>query len=408
MTTWVKQLTRENTLLDRSLRAIAYATSVHEIGKANMGNCPVVGKGKITSFYYSPHYYKQQQEIIIKEFSGDNVGKLGNAILKYLEEAYAWVKQNRERKLGREDFANYYQQFNLHHAHGRGAIVYSYWGEPIITAKLRAKLESKVPAADVDETLSVLSSPRAVLGLLTELYHPHTEVAAKKAQLLRKLDLDKESQELVAILEWFTLLYEFGERVSSLLYEELVQYLQHIVSAEEMNNLEWYDPTSFEHYFSGKKLSDDELAKRKQFYILFFEGDQLKIVSGDDAQQRYDLEFTEVPAGQMSQIREIKGTVASKGKASGSVKIVITQEDQHKMQQGDILVSTMTTPRLMTAVHKAAAIVTDEGGMTAHAAIVSRELNIPCIVGTKIATQVFKDGDMVEVDANHGIVRKLS
>jgi pyruvate,water dikinase len=62
---------------------------------------------------------------------------------------------------------------------------------------------------------------------------------------------------------------------------------------------------------------------------------------------------------------------------------------------------------MMTAVRKAAAIVTDEGGMTAHAAIVAREFKIPCIVGTKIATQAFKDGDRVEVDAYRGIMKRI-
>ena len=56
---------------------------------------------------------------------------------------------------------------------------------------------------------------------------------------------------------------------------------------------------------------------------------------------------------------------------------------------------------------KAAAIVTDEGGITSHAAIVSRELGIPCVIGTKFATKVFKDGDLIEVDADKGIVRKI-
>ena len=68
----------------------------------------------------------------------------------------------------------------------------------------------------------------------------------------------------------------------------------------------------------------------------------------------------------------------------------------------------MTTPDFVPAMRNAAAIVTDEGGVTSHAAIVSREMNKPCIIGTKIATQVFKDGDVVEVDAEKGVVRKLN
>ena len=67
----------------------------------------------------------------------------------------------------------------------------------------------------------------------------------------------------------------------------------------------------------------------------------------------------------------------------------------------------MTTPDFVPAMKKAAAIVTEQGGITSHAAIVSRELGVPCVIGTKIATRVLKDGDLVEVDANKGIVRKV-
>ena len=71
------------------------------------------------------------------------------------------------------------------------------------------------------------------------------------------------------------------------------------------------------------------------------------------------------------------------------------------------MVATMTFPNFIPAMEKAAAFVTDEGGILCHAAIVAREMKKPCIIGTKIATQVLKDGELVEVDANKGIVRKL-
>jgi pyruvate,water dikinase len=79
--------------------------------------------------------------------------------------------------------------------------------------------------------------------------------------------------------------------------------------------------------------------------------------------------------------------------------------DFHKMQTGDVLISTMTTPDFVVLMHKAGAIVTDIGGMLCHAAIVSREINKPCVIGTKFATKIFKDGDMVEVDADKGVVK---
>jgi len=101
----------------------------------------------------------------------------------------------------------------------------------------------------------------------------------------------------------------------------------------------------------------------------------------------------------------LKGTAAYKGRIRGKVCIVNTPEDTKKMEAGGVLVSATTNPNLMPAIRKAAAIVTDEGGLTCHAAIVSRELKIPCVVGTNLATKVFKNGNLVEVDANRGIVR---
>jgi len=101
----------------------------------------------------------------------------------------------------------------------------------------------------------------------------------------------------------------------------------------------------------------------------------------------------------------VRGLPASPGVAIGVAKVALTVEEAAKlMKKGDILVTKMTDPDWVPYMKLAAAIVTDEGGMTAHAAIVSRELGIPCIVGTKNATQVLKTGIEVTVDATHGIV----
>jgi len=95
------------------------------------------------------------------------------------------------------------------------------------------------------------------------------------------------------------------------------------------------------------------------------------------------------------------------GKARGKVRIVLEYADMERFQDGEILVASMTVPDFLPAMNKASAFVTNEGGITCHAAIVAREMKKPCIIGTKIATKVFKDGDMVEVDANTGVVRKI-
>ena len=103
----------------------------------------------------------------------------------------------------------------------------------------------------------------------------------------------------------------------------------------------------------------------------------------------------------------IKGQTAYAGKVVGKVVIVNAIEEIKKIHVGDILVARSTNPALLPAMRSSGAIVTDIGGLTCHAAIVAREMKKPCIVGTKIATQVLKDGDIVEVDASNGIVKKI-
>jgi len=112
----------------------------------------------------------------------------------------------------------------------------------------------------------------------------------------------------------------------------------------------------------------------------------------------------------------VSGRVASLGKAVGPVKIIsvdytdlgFLHKEISRMNKGDILIAETTSPELILACKKAAAIVTDIGGLLSHAAIVSRELGIPCVVGTENATKVFRNKDIVEVDAEKGTVTKIS
>ncbi|MFH1151748.1 MAG: phosphoenolpyruvate synthase, partial [Nanoarchaeota archaeon] len=102
----------------------------------------------------------------------------------------------------------------------------------------------------------------------------------------------------------------------------------------------------------------------------------------------------------------LKGLAASPGIASGKIKIVETLEDLQKVSQGDILVTKMTNPDMVVTMQKSAAIITDEGGLTAHAAIVSREMGIPCVVGTQEATIKLKEGELITVDGFTGKIYK--
>ena len=100
--------------------------------------------------------------------------------------------------------------------------------------------------------------------------------------------------------------------------------------------------------------------------------------------------------------------MACEGKAKGTARVILKNDAKGVLfNKGDILVTINSSPSLMKFIQKSSAIVTDEGGTGCHAAIISRELNIPCVMATKVATTVIKDGDLIEVDANTGIVRIL-
>ena len=146
-----------------------------------------------------------------------------------------------------------------------------------------------------------------------------------------------------------------------------------------------------------------ELRQRSKYFIIPYTGSARTLMAGEDAKKVYMA----VHDAFVNTDEEIKGNIASKGKAGGMVKIVLGKSDFKKFRKGEILVAPMTRPEFVPLMKKAAAIVTDEGGITSHAAIISRELKKPCIIGTKTATKVLKDGDIVEVDADKGIVRKI-
>ncbi len=158
----------------------------------------------------------------------------------------------------------------------------------------------------------------------------------------------------------------------------------------------------------GKKLDGEEVSRRKDFYTFYKFGGKEYFFTGEDAEKA----VRDVLGEQLSST-ELKGTPANPGYVQGKVRIVSAQglselqEALRSFQEGEVLITTMTQPNMIFLMKKACAIVTDQGGMTSHAAVVSRELGIPCVVGTQFATRTFKNGDLIIVDANNGIVRKI-
>lgn len=140
--------------------------------------------------------------------------------------------------------------------------------------------------------------------------------------------------------------------------------------------------------------------KRKGFTIKQI-GDKICVYTGVKKEDLYEEKIKDG-------LQILKGVGTYLGTENGKVKIILDPfvEGKH-FRKNEILVTSMTTPEFVPLIKRAKAVVTDEGGLLCHAAIVSRELKKPCVIGTKIATKVLKDGNLVEVDANNGVVKIL-
>lgn len=212
--------------------------------------------------------------------------------------------------------------------------------------------------------------------------------------------LDKKTVNLIKIIRLLFLWRE--ERKANtqkycLGYKRVVEALSRKFSLSK-KDAEWLIYEDLAGKLDRKKI----IARQKRSVILF--GANLgmgKFMSKNEV-EKIIKEFFEI-----KQVTEIKGMTASKGKATGQVRLILRNEDFSKFSSGEILVTGMTRPEFMPLMKKALAIITDDGGITCHAAIISRELKKPCIIGTKIATKVLHDGDWVEVNADKGEVKIL-
>jgi len=210
------------------------------------------------------------------------------------------------------------------------------------------------------------------------------------------------------LLEKYFPLFKDARMYSELVYSKSETFFRGLVKLigekenVDHNLLTCLMKEELEEYIAHGVLPDIRiLQQRFDASLLTYEDGELHIIYGEDA-----LEMENRIAHQDDQT-VLKGVVAYPGKVIGKCKIIFDPFEQRDFVEGEILVTGMTRPEFVPYMGKAAAIVTDAGGMLCHAAITSREMKKPCIVATERATKFLKDGDLVEVDADNGIVRKL-
>ncbi len=228
----------------------------------------------------------------------------------------------------------------------------------------------------------------------------------KYGTIKNRFKFDKKEEEFMNLMKEFVY---FRNYRTEKLYEALF-YLETLWNEigkkflVKENDLGYYLLSEIKDLFEKNiKVSNKIIKERKLGHGFLLHDNKIELLFGKKLIQK----INSLNISAIHDIKELKGMVACSGKIKGTVRIILKASEQSKVSEGDILITTMTTPDFMPCMKKAVAFVTDEGGITCHAAIVAREWNKPCIIGTKIATKILKDGDLVEVDANKGIVKIL-
>lgn len=241
-----------------------------------------------------------------------------------------------------------------------------------------------------------------------EAINRHKEIATEKKFATEELQLDEHmlylfrvSSELMYMKDWRKGVYqksyvvmdkvitEIARRMNLTLDECKYIIIDEIKDALLNNNLESVRSKAK----SRTDLCCYEVTENK-----------MEIWEGEECKIKISEIVSDVPKKEDEKDTIIRGLIAYKGHVTGPAKIILVESDMVKLVEGDVLVSSATNPDLILAMKKASAFVTDMGGITSHAAIVAREMKKPCIVGTGKATRLIRDGDIVEVNANDGIV----
>jgi phosphohistidine swiveling domain-containing protein len=219
-------------------------------------------------------------------------------------------------------------------------------------------------------------------------------------------DLNAKQQLWVKLARHFSFLRDRRKTMQQKAFYHMAQIFEEIgkivnLSRAELESLRLEE---FLEEFISSPAAKQLIKQRQGGYLGFWSpGTGTWEWNGDIAQQNYHL-----LAKKYQPVSELKGCCACPGVARGPVRMVLNPRLQEKFVEGEILVTGMTSPDFVPLMKKAAAVVTELGGITCHAAIISRELNKPCIIGVIGATQVLHDGEWVEVDADGGVVKKIN
>lgn len=238
---------------------------------------------------------------------------------------------------------------------------------------------------------------------LRELTEKKLFIIQKQEALAAELNLSLSEKKYFQAMQLLILWKEHKKRVHSMSHVSFqIIFMPEICRRINLpfQYARFLDDDELVEALQSKKVNLPKLQQRAEHFTIIHTPTRKQILGGEEA-----LEYNEQLKPKYEFQETLTGSPASTGKHRGKVILVMNEKDLSKVQAGDVLVTTMTKPQYILAMQRAGAFVTDSGGITCHAAILARELEKPCVVGTNLATQVLKNGDFVEVDADTGIVK---
>ncbi|MFA4937265.1 MAG: PEP-utilizing enzyme [Patescibacteria group bacterium] len=255
--------------------------------------------------------------------------------------------------------------------------------------------------------LKKFKNKKAVRVELFKLDNRPKRIKIKRTKLLKRYKLGKEVFYWLKFFDVYTYLHDYRKEMQMKTAYSFYLLLKEVGRRFKLNpdDLEWLYYEDMKKLLHIGKIDKQEVKQRKKAAYVLVDKSGIRRFSGSRAlslaHKVLDLEPIKT--------KIITGTPVSSGKLIARVKVCSgSEEANRKVKKGEVLVCGMTMPDYVPAMKKSSAIITDEGGITCHAAIIARELGKPCIVGTKIATKALKDGDRVEVDADKGIIQIIN
>ncbi len=254
------------------------------------------------------------------------------------------------------------------------------------------------------ELVRTVNSNHNLAEFLRSQEKNNQELIKKKKDLVKKLKLSKDELRFFNAWSGF-MITKITRRYAQLFAMYKTTYILEEIARRigiTLKEIRFMRSSEIREALLDGIINEDEIKERVDFCVYYTEKDAEIYYSGTEAKKIFE-EYIEKEEAE--NVTELQGQCGCRGQARGVVRIVNIVSDMPKVKQGDILVSISTQPDLLSAMKRASAFITDQGGVTSHAAIVAREMGTPCIIGTKNATKVLKDGDEVEVDADRGIVK---